>query len=137
MRCVCLASLAMLLLVGCGGGERTPYPVSGQVTFRKKPLAEAVVTFHPQPGRPPGHPLSAITDAEGRFSLSTWNPKDGAPQGEYAVTVVFLELRKDGDEMLRNGRNLLPSKYSDPGTSGLKATVQPQANTLEPFALTD
>lgn len=121
--------------VGCSGSSVKPYPVSGQVTFRKKPLPDAVVTFHPAAGEPPGHPLSATTDAEGRFRLTTIVPNDGAPAGSYKVSIVFREKRADGDEVLRNGRNLLPAKYADPGMSGLIATVKPQDNVLDPFAL--
>jgi hypothetical protein len=53
------------------------------------------------------------------------------------VTVVFREKRKDGGDEVRNGRNLLPAKYAAPETAGLTATVKPQENVLEPFALTD
>jgi prepilin-type processing-associated H-X9-DG protein len=59
-----LALVGFAGMLGCGGSALKPYPVRGQVTFRKKPLAEAVVTFHPKPGQPPGYPLSATTDAE-------------------------------------------------------------------------
>jgi hypothetical protein len=137
MRWVPLCVLLIVGAFGCGGSASRPYPVSGQVTYRKKPLAEAVVTFHPKTSQPPGHPLSATTDAQGRFKLTTKTPNDGASPGDYTVTVVLREKRRDGDEEVRNGRNLLPSKYSEPGTSGLTATVKPQDNVLEPFALTD
>lgn len=135
--------LGLLLFVaiacssGCGKEKPKPYPVSGQVSYRKVPLKEAVVTFHPKPGQPPGHPISATTDAEGKFQLTTTTANDGAPAGEYMVTIVLREKRRDGDEEVRNGKNLLPDKYADPEKSGITVVVKPQENVLAPIVLTD
>lgn len=130
-----LGFVAIATLAGCGESTPTVYPVGGQVIYRKKPLAEAVVTFHPKDAT--GRLLSATTDAEGRFRLTTTVTNDGAPAGEYGVSVALREKRKDGDDEVRNGRNLLPPRYADPKTSGLTATVKPGENTLHPFVLTD
>ena len=40
-----------VLVSGCAGREEPVYPVSGQVLFAGRPLAEAVVVFHPQDRR--------------------------------------------------------------------------------------
>jgi hypothetical protein len=112
---------AATLVSGCGQGAETGpvcYPVRGEVLFRDAPVAEAMVVFHPLDATAPAvqRPLG-ITDAEGRFSLTTFRTNDGAPAGRYAITVERRELVADGDEMVRNGRNLLPPKYASPRTS--------------------
>lgn len=125
MRRTCLALIVLALAGGCGGGPR-PQPVSGQVRWKGKGLPGAVVVFHP----PDGRPLSSVADEEGRFRLTP-----GAVPGSYGVTVVWRELKRDGDEVLRNGRNLLPARYEKPETSRLSATVKEGANDLAPFDL--
>ncbi len=135
----CLTVAAVALAAGCSSEERVPAPtpVGGQVLHKGKPVAEAAVTFHPMGGLPPSYVFTAVTDADGRFQMSTRRAADGIPPGEYAVTVVLREKRRDGDEDVRNGRNLLPKKYADPETSGLWASVKPGDNALPPFALAD
>lgn len=135
MNRVTLFFAALLLLAGCSESSPMPHPVAGSVEYRKKPLAGAVVTFHPRPGQAIGHPLTATTGPDGKFRLTTASPNDGAPVGEYAVTMMLLEQRKDGDEVLRNGRNLLPAKYADPARTPLAATVKEGENTLQPFQI--
>jgi hypothetical protein len=69
-----VASIAVLLLIGCGGGDGG-VPVSGTVTFRGQPFSNASITFYPASGRPVS---AAITD--GQYS-AVLQP------GEYKVTV--------------------------------------------------
>jgi hypothetical protein len=128
--------LATLLFAGCGPAGPRPHPVSGQVKYKGKALPGAVLAFHPVGARAGERAITAVTDDEGRFTLTYHKPGNGAPPGEYAVTVVWRELRRDGDEVLRNGRNLLPGKYERPGTSGLLVTVAEGPNELRPFDLT-
>lgn len=53
------------------------------VLYRGQPLAEVVVTFTPELGRP----AVGTTDAAGRFALSTYRRGDGAVPGRHQVTV--------------------------------------------------
>jgi hypothetical protein len=98
-RWIALLILSSILL-GCGESIPTGYPVEGQVIYRKKPLAEAVVTFHPKSG---GRQMTTSTDAEGRFRLTVTTPDSGLPPGDYAVSIVLFQKRRDGDEEVRNG----------------------------------
>jgi hypothetical protein len=112
--------------------------VKGQVLYKGKPVAEAMVVFHPLKGAAPDGPKPfAHTDADGRFELTTKVARDGAPAGEYAVTVQLRELVKVGEEAVRDGRNLLPAPYSKPSWSPLRVTVKEGANELEPFRLSE
>ena len=132
-----VGGLIVVSLIGCGTGEPTVYPVTGKVLLDGQPLGEATVVFHPidansAPGR---RSLTARTDANGVFRLTTHEPGDGAAAGEYGVTVEFRELVQEGDEMLRGGANLLPDRYSRPATSGLQCRVETGPNELQPFQL--
>lgn len=65
----------------------------------------------------------AITTADGTFHLSTLKSGDGAPAGEYNITVELREKRMDGDTEVRDGKNLLPAQYRDPAKSKLSYRV--------------
>ena len=67
--------------------------------------------------------------------MTTYHPGDGAPLGLYAATVEYRELVQEGDEQMRNGRNLLPARYANPETSGLRCEVQAGINELPPWTL--
>ena len=102
------------------------YPVRGQVLFKGRPVAGAMVVLHPLGPAAAGQKPLAYTDAEGRFGLTTDRPGDGVPAGEYAVTVVWRRPFYDSEG--KPGPNLLPARYADPKKSGLKATVKSGKN---------
>jgi hypothetical protein len=100
------------------------YPVRGKLLYGNQPLAEAMVLFHPlDPSAPQAPKPLGYSDQDGNFALTTLQPQDGAPAGEYAITVELRELKADGDQLVRDGRNLLPERYRDPATSGLRCEV--------------
>ena len=88
------ASGSLVLFWGCAGEGPLCYPVRGQVTLDGKPLAEAMVVLHPLTGSVVGgqKPIG-FTDQDGRFVLTTYQSGDGAPPGEYAVTVEYRAMR--------------------------------------------
>ena len=67
--------------------------------------------------------------------MTTYRPGDGAPLGLYAATVEYRELVQEGDEQIRNGRNLLPARYANPETSQLRCAVQAGVNEFQPWLL--
>lgn len=75
----------------------------------------------------------AFTDATGTFTLTTHTHNDGAPTGEYAITVELRALTTGGEEPVRNGPNTLPAKYAKPQTSGFKYTVVDGDNQIPPI----
>jgi hypothetical protein len=77
----------------------------------------------------------AYVKADGSFTVGTFAPEDGAPAGEYRVTVIWLP--PDARERIVGGRfpNKLPDSYSDPRTSGLRARVSEQPNDWQAFHL--
>jgi hypothetical protein len=131
----------LLLLAGLGGCKQsdgsTIYPVSGQVLVNGKPAAAALVTFHPI-GVHTGAPRPTGRAAEdGTFTLTSNVGGDGAPAGEYRVTVVWTQaiaskaVVSDGDNV--PVRSLLPAAYASPDSTPLKATVK--SGTNEPIIL--
>lgn len=93
--------------------------------------------FHPRADQSGlSHKPQGVTDSNGWFTLTTNEPGDGAPAGEYDVTVELREKRRVGEEMVRDGRNLLPERYSKPASSGLRFQVQLGKNELPACKLT-
>jgi hypothetical protein len=131
-----LAAAGALLLVvslasGCSksGSEVAVHPVSGQVIFNGKPAAHASVIFHPKTAAE-GVPVPrAQADAQGNFSLSTYRQDDGAPLGEYAVTVEMRPLvKKDGE--FQSGPNIIPKQYATPQTTKITTRVAEGTNNV-------
>lgn len=118
--------MSTVLFMGGCGGSKYPLciPVSGKVLLNKQPVAEAQVTFHPKNGTLTTLPM-AITNEKGEFTLTTFTERDGAPEGDYVVTVELKQLVQQGEERTRSGRNLLPGVYANSKKSALKATVKP------------
>lgn len=118
--------------LGCAGPDRpTCYPVEGQVEWKGQPVSEAMIVFHPLAElTPPAPKPIAQTDAAGRFRLTTFVDGDGAPAGEYDITVVLRDQRLVGEELVRDGKNLLPTRYSRPGTAGFRYRVVEGSNQV-------
>ena len=134
---------------GCGGPAPVAvFPTTGRVLFQGKPLEGVQVTFRPVSaagGRAATAPVAvAKTDQEGKFHLVTavganGLAVDGAPAGDYAVALA-PPGRSDSRDFLRKDAAKSPAipigdRYADARTSGLKATIKPGTNTLEPFDL--
>jgi serine/threonine-protein phosphatase CPPED1 len=112
--------------------RKRPHPARGKVYLDGAPVADAEVAFHLLVTDPktkkttPRRTADALTDADGSFLLSTYSAFDGAPPGEYQMTVVQRQPRFDAAG--RPGQNLLPGRYAAPGTSGLKGEVRTGQN---------
>mgnify|MGYP001144857799 CR=1 FL=1 len=127
---------------GCSGGEselKTPvYPVKGSVTFEGEPAAGAFVVFHPRIAPKPGDAASsprATVQADGAFALTTAVAGDGAPAGDYAVTVQWMKPVKRGGELVP-GPNVLPRSFAEAASTPLTASIHESDNALQPFAIT-
>ena len=141
-----LLSLALVMpcFVGCGGASDRPelFKVTGSVTFKGAPVEGATVTFScPTASRS----ASGVTDASGKFSLTSFDTNDGAIAGEHAVTIIKLasgnqsEVISEANAKEMMAKNMgtmtagktseskpelvLPAKYADAKTSNEKRTV--------------
>lgn len=135
LRLTASAGVALLLAVavsGCSKSQepaRLPlHPVNGQVIYQGKPAAGAWVVFHPKTDPNLPKPKAQV-DNQGNFALSTYGPADGAPVGEYAVTVEWFKINTNAVDPLA-GLNLLPAKYSAPHTTTVVAKVAEGTNSV-------
>jgi hypothetical protein len=105
--------------------------VRGQVLQNDKPLVDALVVFHPKVDFHPALPKpQAITNTEGKFTLTSLTSSDGAPLGDYAITVELRQERLSGEELTRDGPNLLPPQYAKPVTTPLNYSVKRGTNEV-------
>jgi len=124
--------------LGCSGGDVELLPlhsVEGALTCDGKPMPHAIVIFHPaKKGIVEGNPRG-VTDEDGRYQLTTFRADDGAPAGEYKVTIYWPQSVPEGG--LENADPLPPDRlqeaYADEATTKLTATV-PSAGDID-FAL--
>jgi hypothetical protein len=129
----------VVLVLGCGPGRKPVHPVQGKVLVQGQPAARALVTFHPVDAAADTEVLRPVgqADEQGNFTLTTYRQGDGAPAGEYRVTVQWL-LATPVNQQTRDEYvtvNYLPARYGQPASSGLAATVSPGNNQLPAFEL--
>lgn len=129
-------ALLLPLLAGCGSGRLATYPVKGKVLVNDQPAKEVHVAFHPKDtGTHPPYVPSGTTDENGEFALSTFITGDGAPAGEYEVTLVW-PVRFNPISTLWEG-DKLKGKYKDKSKPAAVVTVEKRPQELEPFKVSD
>lgn len=138
--------LAVLAVCGCGGTDYDSVPVSGTVTYKGSPVEGATVAFH---GGSASVPATGVTDASGKFKLSSYDPNDGAPAGSYKVTVTKKKIeggasgKMSMEEAAKAGpatakeTDLLPAKYANLEMTPLTATVEKGKTNDIPLTLED
>jgi hypothetical protein len=106
------------------------HPAVGIARVGKTPLVGAQIRLHPRGMTLPDEATpSATVQADGTFALTTFTKGDGAPPGDYVVTVQWFRVAKDGSV----GGNSLPKRYASPTTSPLSVTIREGKNDLPPF----
>ena len=134
-RALLLICAPMAAIAGCGssqGSDRIPvFPASGHLAYDGRPLAGAFVVLHPKAtdaGRSTPRPHAQVA-ADGSFSLTSYETNDGAPAGDYTVTVELRPLVKHGGDITA-GPNTLPVKYSRTETSPVTVQIAEGRNDL-------
>jgi hypothetical protein len=130
----------MLCLVGCKEtGSASTIEVSGVVRHNGSPVADASVTFTPEKGRP----ANGVTDASGRFVLSTFAEGDGAVPGPHKVSISpnasQIPPMPGTPEAAQAaaGKPPFPARYSNPEQSGFTAQVEEGKPNEFEFDMTD
>jgi hypothetical protein len=137
-RAVVAVALATLLIAlpGCSSdGRKKVYPVRGQILVDGKPAFEATVMFQPVDNAAPDRVNpTGMTDADGRFAISSYVKGDGAPPGDY---IVLIEWRERSGVLKSNfdGPDRLKGKYYDEKKPPFRVTVEKQPLELPPFEL--
>jgi hypothetical protein len=109
-------------------------PVTGRVLVNGEPPERALVVLHPVGGAAGAIRPHAEVGPDGRFTVSTYATNDGAPPGEYLVTVEWWRHSgRSGDDSPPTNR--LPPRYAVPQTSGLHARVGNGPTDLPTFEL--
>ena len=107
---------ALLVLASAGCSEERPgrTPVTGRVLIDGNPLTVGTIRFIPEDARQ----SSATIGADGRFTLTCFEPGDGAVLGRHRVVVAAVEHLSE--EAIKWHA---PKKYADTQTSGLEVEI--------------
>jgi hypothetical protein len=121
--------------MGCSETWVEVFPVSGSLKVDGQAPAGARLVLNSVNPLPEDAVVpTGSVKADGSFVISSYKSGDGAPPGEYVVTVQWF---KYDTELGGSGPNVLPEIYSSPKTSPIKVTVNVGApTTLEPIAIT-
>jgi hypothetical protein len=111
-------------------GQRV-YPVQGQVLCAGRPAVGARVVFHSKGNTETLCPSGTVDD-DGSFRLTTYEPEDGAPAGEYSVVVIWP---RTGSGKRIGGQDRLRGHYSNAAHSPLHARIEETDNYLPPFGV--
>lgn len=120
-----ISRTVLVIIVGLNGGgcgssttkELATFPVTGLIKVNGKSPERAEIRLKPRvpledPKRRSVEPY-AIVESDGSFQVSTYQDGDGAPPGEYAVTVIWPEITVEGGEEVY-GRDRLGHAFADP-----------------------
>jgi hypothetical protein len=118
---------------GCGEKWAECFPVSGVLKYNGHAPHGAQLVFHAvSPSGPNAVSPMASVEPDGSFVVTSYQSGDGAPPGDYAVTVQWFQIDKEGNV----GPNVLPPEYANPKSSPVRVTVNAGGpTTLEPIAI--
>lgn len=115
---------SIVLFSGCGPSRPATYPVKGKVVFENnEPCQIGTIEF-----RSLDHMVTArgTIEKDGSFTLTTWEPGDGAVAGSHQIIVQQLIITEDLSFKSHNHGKRVPPRYGDYATSGIKVTVKDQ-----------
>jgi hypothetical protein len=133
-----LAAFALIAAGAAGCSSAPPddkparFPTRGTVTYNGKPPKGAVVVFHPLPPEKNDwrtiKPSGSVA-ADGSFQPNSYDLRDGAMAGEYALTVTWAG--EDGAPRA----DLFLNRYNDPKNPVLRVTIKEGENVLPAIEL--
>jgi hypothetical protein len=128
-------------------------PVVAVVKFKGEPVPDAKVLFSPESGK---YSAAGVTDKQGRAVMKTEGTFEGVPAGSYKVAIAKVAPAESAGQTSESAENpedyekqfmetsttraatvqsALPTKYASFETSGLTATVPPEAGSEVVFEL--
>jgi hypothetical protein len=139
----CSSLVCLALLVGCTGGGPPTHAVSGKITYKGNPVADAQIGFVPVDTTGEVKPARGQTDAGGNYTVNTYlgpgNDVGGAMAGSFKVTVAkgLPENQILSYEEMAKFKSEIPERYADTAKTPLTAEVTAGgANTFD-FTLED
>ncbi|WP_437229230.1 carboxypeptidase regulatory-like domain-containing protein [Planctomicrobium sp. SH661] len=141
----CGVSLGMLLLQGCARqndpeGWLPTQATSGRVVVNGEPAKGAIVRLYPVAtqanANSPIVPTGTVQE-DGSFQLTTYRSDDGAPEGEYKVTLEWPDPNMNSAKggMPEDPPDRLKKRFSNPEKSTIKRSITSGENQLEPIVL--
>lgn len=127
--CACVIAAG---LAGCGSDLPQTVPVTGTVTFDgAAPPGPGIVYFLPQEAAAgfPSRPGSGDFDAQGKYSATTFAPRDGLMPGKYTVYIECWQTPPNMEG--KPVKSYVPKKFQDAQTSGMKLDVAPGSRSIE------
>jgi hypothetical protein len=130
--------VAITLAAGCGQGAKDAsvavHPATGKITFKGQSIPGAMLTLHPKTEIADVPKPRASVGKDGAFHVSTFAGGDGAPEGEYTVTVVWYKPIKNGPDV-EAGPNVIPKQYTSPQSSNVTVKIAAGQNDLPTIQL--
>lgn len=114
-------------------------PVSGKVLVDGRPPVRAEVRL--RPALPLDDPMNrsiepyAFVRADGTFTVGTYLSDDGAPEGEYALTLVWPTVTVEGGEEIF-GADRFKGRFANPGAPITTIRVEDDEITIPDINLT-
>jgi len=130
---------------GCGSrsetGRLAVHPATGIVTVAGQPTWGVSVILHPKGGEASKEEVTptGTTDEDGKFTLSTYDQDDGAPVGDYSVSLRWMKEAAPS----KNGPppgfaapvDQLKGKYSDPTKTKWSVQIVEGNNVIDTIAV--
>lgn len=136
------AALALSVLsvvgFGCSNDSSRPeaFPVQGKILVQGKPASYAKLTFFPTNQDPKDYMLGVTASEDGSFELSARKPPSGEESVKYDVAVSWRIPKNPGSQNDPDyGKELLPPKFRDAKSSGVKVEITPDLTELEDIDL--
>jgi hypothetical protein len=122
-----------LMICGCGpkhAGRPVVHPVSGKLLVGGEPAANAEVILYPVGREQPLMRPHATVQSDGSFHLTTFTTRDGAPVGDFALTVLWPGPRVKGQAEDEPGPDRLRQRYADPKKPAASVRIDAETTQL-------
>lgn len=129
--------LILITLPSCGKNGPEIVPVSGTVKYQDKPIADLILNFEPEDGRPSW----AQTNESGNFQAKYDASQDGVKVGKHKVWIIWQPkniLDQQIEQGLMKGKSSktpkikqILSKYGDVKTTPLIIEITKPDSNLE------
>ena len=124
-----------LMLCGCGtkhGHRPAVHPVSGKLLFGGEPAAECRgrSLSGRGPGTVPGCGRTPRSSRTAPYHLTTFATRDGAPVGDFALSVTWPGPRVKGQAEDEQGPDRLLQRYANPKKPAASVHIGPETTEL-------
>ena len=122
-----------LMVSGCGskhGDRPVVHPVNGKLLVGGQPADKAEVALFPVGREQPLMRPHATVQSDGSFHLTTFTTRDGAPVGDFALTVTWPGPRVKGQAEDEPGPDRLKYRYADPKKPAASVRIEAETKQL-------